>query len=156
MKPTAQRTAARVLVPLLLAACVGCADSTIKTLGEENGALTDNEPGAFRFQAFELDNVHDEVVVRWVNPEGRASVSHRSFMHHGQGAVTVLDAADQPLYSTPVEYQLDNQTHPGLPGTWTVRIQLFGSRGRVDVALSSLAGEGDPDLEPPLPPQLSP
>ena len=151
-----KRAAARVLLLLLCATCAACADTIIKTLGPENGELTDNAPGALRYQAFELDNVHDEVVLTWVNPAGRASVAHRSFVHHGQVVVTVLDAADQPLYSTPVEYQLDNQTRPGQPGEWTVHIQFFGARGRLDVGLTALEGEGDPDLEPPLPPTLVP
>ena len=151
-----KRTLRRLLVPLLLAACAGCADTIIKALGEENGVIVDNAPGAFRFQAFELDNVHDEVTFTWFNPQGRAAIAHRSFVHHGQVVVTIRDALGQPLYSTPVEYQLDNQTQGGVPGNWTVHIQLFGARGRVDVALSALAGEGDPDLEPPLPPGATP
>lgn len=152
-----KRTVSQLLVTLLLATCAaGCADSTLKTLGEENGTLIDNVPGAFRFQTFELDNVHDVVEQPWVNPEGRAAIAHRSFVHHGQVVVTVLDGAGQPVYSTPVEYELDNQTQGGTPGLWTVRIQLFGARGRVDVGISALAGEGDPDLVPPLPPTLVP
>lgn len=148
-----KRGALRGLLLLLLAACAACADTIIKELGTENGAIVDNAPGQLRYQAFELDNVHDEVVLTWVNPAGRASVAHRSFVHHGQVIVTVIDALGQELYSTPVEYKFDNQTRGGVPGTWTVRLQFVGARGRVDVTLTSLEGEGDPDLEPPLPPE---
>jgi hypothetical protein len=150
-----KRTANRALL-LLLAACAACADSTIKTLGSENAAVTDNAQGALRYQAFDLDNVHDEVTIAWSNPQGRASIAHRSLVHHGQVVVTVLDALGQELYSTPVEFELDNQTRGGVPGTWTVRLEFFGARGRVDVALTSLEGEGDPDLEPTPRPQPEP
>ena len=141
---------------LLTAACAGCADTIIKTLGTENEVAIDNTPGALRLQVSDMDNVHDELVVDWENPEGRASIAHRSFVHHGQVVVTVIDAAGVMLYSTPAEYQLDNQTQGGEPGTWLVRFEFFGARGRVDVSLTALAGEGDPDMVPPLPPQPSP
>jgi hypothetical protein len=141
---------------LLAAACAACEDTTIKMLGAENQVTTDNTPGSLRFQASNLDNVHDEVNIDWENPEGRASVSHRSLVHHGEVEVTVSDAAGVTLYSTPAEYQLDNQTQGGQPGTWHVRFQFFGARGRVDVLLTALAGEGDPSMVPPLPPQPSP
>lgn len=141
---------------LLAAACSGCADTIIKRLGTENAVTLENTPGALRFQASDMDNVHDEVAIDWENPEGRASVAHRSFVHHGQVVVTVIDAAGVTLYSTPAEYQLDNQTQGGQPGTWLVRFEFFGARGRVDVSLTELAGEGDPDMVPPLPPQPSP
>lgn len=141
---------------LLTAACAGCADTIIKTLGTENEVTIDNTPGALRLQVSDMDNVHDEVVIDWENPEGRASVAHRSFVHHGQVVVTVIDAAGVTLYSTPAEYQLDNQTQGGQPGTWLVRFEFFGARGRVDVSLTALAGEGDEDMVPPLPPQPSP
>ena len=118
--------------------------------------IIDNTPGELRFQAVDLDNVHDEVDIEWENPEGRASVAHRSFVHHGQVVVTVIDAAGVTLYSTPADYQLDNQTQGGEPGKWLVRFEFFGARGRVDVTLTSLAGEGDPEMVPPLPPQPSP
>jgi hypothetical protein len=141
---------------LLAAACTGCADTIIKTLGTENAVTIDDTPGALRFEATDLDNVHDEVEIPWENPEGRASVAHRSFVHHGQVVVTVVDAAGVTLYSTPADYQLDNQTQGGQPGTWLVRFEFFGARGRVDISLTALAGEGDPDQVPPLPPQPEP
>lgn len=67
---------------LLAVACAACEDTTIKMLGAENEVTTDNTPGALRFQASNLDNVHDEVNIDWENPEGRASVAHRSLVHH--------------------------------------------------------------------------
>lgn len=141
---------------LLAAMCTACADTIIKKLGTENEVTIDNTPGELRVQAVDLDNVHDEVDIDWENPEGRASVAHRSFVHHGQVVVTVIDAAGVTLYSTPADYQLDNQTQGGEPGKWLVRFEFFGARGRVDVSLTALAGEGDPEMVPPLPPQPSP
>ncbi|MFL5347258.1 MAG: hypothetical protein ACJ8AT_20940 [Hyalangium sp.] len=141
---------------LLAAASAACQDIIFKTLGTENAVSVENTPGTLRFQASNLDNVHDEVDIDWENPEGRAAIAHRSFVPHGQVVVTVSDAAGVLLYSTPAEYQLDNQTQAGQPGTWHVRFQFFGARGRVDVSLTALAGEGDPELVPPLPPQPSP
>ena len=145
------------ILVLLLAVGAACADTIIKTLGTENAVSIESVPGTLRFQAIELDNVHDEVIVPWVNPEGRAAVAHRSFVHHGQVVVTVFDAAGVELYSTPADYQFDNQTRTGQPGNWNVRFQFFGARGRVDIALTALpASEGDEDLVPPLPPQPEP
>ena len=145
------------LLVLLLAVGAACADTIIKTLGAENELAVESVPGTMRIQAIELDNVHDEVVVPWVNPEGRAAVAHRSFVHHGQVLVSVFDAAGTELYSTPAEYQFDNQTRRGAPGRWTVRFQFLGARGRVDISLTALPeSEADEDLVPPLPPQPEP
>jgi hypothetical protein len=145
------------LLVLLLAVGAACADTIIKTLGTENAVEIESVPGTMCVQAFELDNVHDEIVVPWVNPEGRAAVAHRSFVHHGQVVVTVFDAAGVELYSTPADYQFDNQTRTGQPGNWTVRFQFFGARGRVDISLTALPeSEADEDLVPPLPPQPNP
>ncbi|MBF5043112.1 hypothetical protein FGE12_12005 [Aggregicoccus sp. 17bor-14] len=150
------RTLKPLLVLLLLGAA-SCADTIIKTLGAENAVTVDSTPGQLRFTAQDLDNVHDEVSVPWVNPEGRAAVAHRSFVHHGQVVVSVFDAAGTQLYSTPADYNFDNQTRPGVPGLWTVRFQFFGARGRVDVGLSALPeSEADDELIPPLPPQPQP
>ncbi len=146
-----------LLLLLLLTVGAACADTIIKTLGAENELAIESTPGTLRLQAIELDNVHDEVVVPWVNPEGRAAVAHRSFVHHGQVIVSVVDAAGEPLYSTPAEYQFDNQTRRGVPGRWLVRFQFLGARGRVDISLTPLPeSEADEDLVPPLPPQPEP
>lgn len=142
---------------LLLALGAACADTIIKTLGAENEVSIESVPGTMRVQAVELDNVHDEIVVPWVNPEGRAAVAHRSFVHHGQVVVSVFDAAGVQLYSTPAEYQFDNQTRRGQPGRWNVHFKFLGARGRVDISLTALPeSEADEDLVPPLPPQPEP
>src|SRR5206468_4656695 len=61
---------------------------------------------------------------------------YRSFVHHGQGRITILDAAGDTVYrQVPLEYQLDNTSDSGQAGTWSVTLELFGARGRVDFAI---------------------
>ena len=82
-----------ILVWFLLAAgLAGCADSIIKPLGPENSEQIDNQPDTFRFQAVDLDNVHDTRQFTWTNTGTQAAVLHRNFIHHGTVVLMVRDA----------------------------------------------------------------
>lgn len=126
----------RALFRFLLAAGVaGCADSIIKPLGPENSEQVDNRPDFFRFQAVELDNVHDTRQFSWVNSGTSATVLHRNFVHHGSVILMVRDAAGTLVDSVPMEFNLDTETDEGVPGSWQLELRFYGARGRVDVGL---------------------
>jgi hypothetical protein len=133
---------ARVFAVLLgagaLAMLSACADTIVKILGPENNVQITNTTDAFRFQAWDLDNVHDEVTETWSNTGPRAQILHRNFVHHGSGRLTILDADSVLVHESPLEYQLDLESSAGTPGDWTVTIEFFGAKGRVDVQLSKL------------------
>ena len=125
---------------LLLLATVGlsagCQDSIVKYLGPENNEMETVLTDSLRFQAWDLDNVTDTRQWAWTNTGPQAAVYHRSFVHHGQGRITILDAVGDTVYrQVPLEYQLDNTSDSGQAGAWTVTLELFGARGRVDFSI---------------------
>jgi hypothetical protein len=121
----------------LIATASACQDSIIKALGPENREIATVLTDSLRFEAWDLDNVTDTRTWNWTITGPVALVYHRSFVHHGQGRLTIIDAAGDTVYRMiPLEYQLDNQTAAGQAGAWTVQLELFGARGRVDFSLT--------------------
>jgi len=118
---------------------VACMDTIIKEYGPENHVLLSVQTDSCRFQAESLDNVHDVTRWVWTNTGTTAVVHHLSFYHHGGSQLTILDAnGDSILRRVPLEYALDDTTTAGAPGVWTVELQLFGGRGRVDISIVKL------------------
>ena len=124
-------------VTVLALSEAGCMDTIIKPMGAENNPVVTVLPDSFRYQASDMDNVHDEMQWTWVNTGTQAVVHHHSFVHHGVVQVTILDAMGDSVYRRiPVEYELDVPTDVGVAGNWTVHLQFFGAKGRVDVAIA--------------------
>jgi len=121
---------------LCVAATVGCQDTIVKYLGPENAPQIFNQTDSMRFEATDLDNVHDVVLVTWTNTGTEAVVQHRSFVHHGHARISMLDAVGDTVYRfVPVEPDLDNETEAGQPGDWTVILEMFGAKGRIDFSV---------------------
>ena len=119
-----------------IALSAACQDSINKFLGPDNREIASVAADSLRFQAWDLDNVTDRRQWSWTISGPQAVVHHRSFVHHGKGELTIVDAAGDTVYRrVSLEYQLDNATGTGQPGTWTVTLDLFGARGRVDFSI---------------------
>ncbi len=128
---------AATALAILIAAAVACQDTIVKYLGPENREVETLLTDSLRYQAFDLDNVHDTRLWGWTNTGTVAEVRHRSFVHHGVARLTILDAVGDTVYRlVPLEYELDNETAPGVAGVWTVRLELFGARGRIDFSIT--------------------
>ena len=127
----------RMLLPLLgILVMAGCQDTIIKALGPANGEKLKLVPDTLRFQADDLDNVFDTRVWSLPMSTAKAKVRHRSFVHHGEARLTVADAVGDTVYrQVPLEWELDDVTLAGQPGTWTVTLEFIGARGRVDFTL---------------------
>jgi hypothetical protein len=124
------------LIALSAAVLLGCQDTIVKYLGPENREAETVVTDSMRYQAFDLDNVTDAKVWTWTNTGTVATVLHRNFVHHGVARLTIQDAAGDTVYRfVPLEYQLDNETIAGAAGAWTVTMELFGARGRVDFSI---------------------
>ena len=119
----------------LLALLTACLDSIVRELEPDNEPELVNEPDSLRFTAVDLRNVNDKVTVTWTNNGTRASVLHRTFIHHGYGILVIEDAAGVQVDSTILQYELDTETREGTPGEWTVTLTLANARGRVDFSL---------------------
>ena len=119
-----------------MAASTACQDTIVKYLGPENDPQIFNQADSMRFEATDLDNVHDVVTVTWTNTGTAATVLHRSFVHHGSARMSMLDAAGDTVYLfVPMEPDLDNETAVGQAGDWTVILEMFGAKGRIDFSV---------------------
>lgn len=112
-----------------------CLDSIVKPLGPENSEQVSNVADNFRYQADELDNVHDVREFTWRNNGTAATVVHQNFIHHGSVVMMVRDAVGTLVDSVPMEWNLETETNAGVPGNWHVTLTFYGARGRVDVGL---------------------
>lgn len=114
----------------------GCQDSIVKYLGPENNEAETVLTDSLRFQAWDLDNVTDTREWTWTITGPQALVYHDNFVHHGKGQITIIDAAGDTVYNRiPLEWEIDNATDSGSAGAWTVKLELFGARGRVDFSV---------------------
>lgn len=130
-----RRWIARTGMLALALGAAACLDSIIKPLGPENLEEVENTPDNFRYFADHLDNVHDQRTFTWRNNGTTATVEHNNFIHHGSVIMTVHDAVGHLVDSVPMEWQLVTETDAGTPGNWTVTLNFYGARGRVDVSL---------------------
>jgi hypothetical protein len=129
----------RMLLPLAATLVLaGCEDTIIKSLGPENHEQLKLVPDTLRFRAEELDNVNDTRVWTLQMSTAKAKVRHRTFVHHGVARITIQDNVGDTLYrQVPLEYELDDVTLAGQPGTWTVTLQFVNARGRVDFTVKN-------------------
>jgi hypothetical protein len=127
------------LAPFIAAALTAaCEDTIIKTLGPENDEVVSTSGGVFRYESYNLDNVHDRRTFTWTNSAGKAMVKHRNFIHHGTVLITIRDANGALMDSVPAEWELDHETAKGKAGLWTIKFEFFGARGRVDTSVEPL------------------
>lgn len=126
-----------IWLPLaVLVVTAGCQDSIVKYLGPENNEVETVLTDSLRFEAFDLDNVTDTREWSWTITGPQALVHHDNFVHHGKGQITIIDAAGDTVYNRiPLEWGIDNATDSGSAGAWTVKLELFGARGRVDFSV---------------------
>lgn len=137
VRPGSVRLGAVAALAIIAAAAIGCQDTIVKYLGPENRVLETVVLDSMRFQAWDLDNVHDVRTWNLTITGVQALVHHRNFVHHGVARLTITDAVGDTVYRlVPLEYDLDNETAVGQAGSWTVTLELFGARGRVDFSIA--------------------
>ncbi len=129
---------------LLFAACLfaaivaACADPAV-TLGPDNQMIVTNQPGLFRFDAKDLNNVIDDTSFTWVSADSQARILHNSLITHGELVLHVLDANNVEVYNHEVSvvYETDTLTNKGKPGPWTVRFEIKAATGHINVTLET-------------------
>jgi hypothetical protein len=115
----------------------GCND-VVTQIGPENDPTVTNEVGTFRYEAHDLDDVHEEFSFIWQNPGTQAKVLHRGFVPHGSNIIVILDADGTEVYRHDMLFEVDDVTAVGVPGAWTVEFLLHGTTGRIDMQLETL------------------
>ncbi|HEV2672513.1 MAG TPA: hypothetical protein VGU74_15575 [Gemmatimonadales bacterium] len=115
-----------------------CADPVVP-LGPDNQVTVTNQPGLFRLQAKDLNNVIADTSFIWVTADSQARIVHHSLITHGEMDLHVLDANGAEVYSHEVSvvYETDTLTNKGAPGSWTVRFEIKAATGKIDVTLET-------------------
>ncbi len=128
-----------VLAAGLAAGFVAACADPIVPLGPGNQMTVTNQPGLFRFQAKDLNNVIDDTSFTWVTADSQTSILHHSLITHGEMDLHVLDANGVEVYSHEVSvvYETDTLTNKGAPGSWTVRFEIKAATGKIDVTLET-------------------
>ncbi len=127
---------ARLYLALGLAAA--CQDPVVP-LGPENQVTVTNQPGLFRLQAKDMNNVIADTSFIWVSADSQARILHNSLVTHGETDLHVLDARGVEIYSheLSVVYETDTLTDKGAPGSWLVRFDIKAATGEIDVTLET-------------------
>lgn len=123
---------------LALGVAAACVDPVVP-LGPENRMIVTNQPGLFRFQAKDLNNVIDDTSFTWVSADSQARILHNSLIPHGEMDLHVLDANGVEVYSHDVVpvYATDTLTNKGAPGAWTIRFEIKAATGNIDVTVET-------------------
>ena len=132
------RTWLLVAAGLAAGSVAACADPVVP-LGPGNQMTVTNQPGLFRFQAKDLNNVIADTSFTWVTADSQARILHHSLITHGEMELHVVDANGVEVYSHEVSvvYETDTLTNRGAPGSWTVRFDIKAATGKVDVTLET-------------------
>jgi hypothetical protein len=128
----------RAWVCLAVAVVAACADPAV-SLGPKNRVTVTNQPGLFRLQVTDMDNVIDDTSFTWVTADSQARIVHNSLIPHGQTYLHVLDANGVEVYVHEVSlvYESDTLTAKGSPGSWTVRFDIRAATGGIDLTLKT-------------------
>jgi hypothetical protein len=106
-----------------------------QALGPDNGVTVTNQPGLFRFQVQEMDNMIDDTSFTWVTADSQARILHRSLIPHGFAYIHVLDAKGVVVATSSLVYEADSLTTKGAPGPWTIQFEIKAATGKIDVTL---------------------
>jgi hypothetical protein len=126
---TTARVASLLLSGLLTAAC----NDPIAMVGPDNNPTLVDATDSFRYEAFDLQNVHDTLRWAWTNTGAVAAVTHESFLPHGDTVLSIRDADGVEVYNGPLESPQEEAivrtSRPGRPGAWSIEARLYGVDG---------------------------
>jgi hypothetical protein len=128
----------RLLIAATAALLTAACNDVVTEIEEENDPTVTIEVGTFRYEAHDLDNVHQEFSFIWPNAGTQAAVLHRGFVPHGSSIIVIRDDAGIEVYREEMLYQTDDVTSVGVPGDWTVEFLLHGTTGRIDMQLETV------------------
>jgi hypothetical protein len=119
------RHARRAVGCALLAAIAACGDGTDPTFDPVVANAVDN----FTFQIAGMSDVSETRQYTWQNTGTSAVVSRTTSVSAGTGTLTILDAAGTEVYSVPLTTESSGSTQSGVPGAWTIRVELTDAGG---------------------------
>jgi hypothetical protein len=110
---------------------LGCASSQV--LGPDNQLEVANIADNFQAQATALDNVSQTLTYTWQMTGTVANVNQSGTVTGGSGSVTILDGTGSQVYAKGLDQTGTFQTSAGTAGDWTIRIELHGMSGVLNV-----------------------
>ncbi len=113
---------------LALGACSGG-----NVLGPDNQLDVTNNADDFAIQATALDNISQTLIYEWEMSGTTANVDQSGSVSAGGGTLTIMDDNGAEVYSRSLAQTGSIQTDAGTAGTWTIRIDLDGMSGSLDV-----------------------
>jgi hypothetical protein len=109
----------------------GCDSGNV--LGPDNQLQVTNNPDDFAIQATALDNISETLSYTWQMTGTMANVDQSGSVASGSGTLTILDDAGTEVYTRSLAQTGSTQTSAGVAGAWTIRIQLDGMSGVLNV-----------------------
>ena len=117
---------------LALGAC-----SSGNVLGPDNQLEVTNNADDFAIQATALDNISQTLIYEWEMSGTTANVDQSGSVSAGSGTLTITDDNGAEVYSRSLAQTGSVQTDAGTAGTWTIRIDLDGMSGVLNVRVQA-------------------
>ena len=117
---------------LALGAC-----SSGNVLGPDNQLEVTNNADDFALQATALDNISQTLIYEWEMSGTTANVDQSGSVSAGSGTLTITDDNGAEVYSRSLAQTGSVQTDAGTAGTWTIRIDLDGMSGVLNVRVQA-------------------
>jgi hypothetical protein len=119
---------------LALLVTAGCANRRLITDPAFQPQIV-NQTDSFSFQATDVTGVSQTVQYTWQNTGTSANVNQATVLTGGSATITVLDAANQQVYSNSLTANGTFSTSNGTSGNWTIRLVLTNVRGTLNFRL---------------------
>lgn len=97
-----------------------------------------NNPDNFQFQATNVRNVTTTVTYNWSNSGAQATVNHSSTVTGGNVGVTIYDANDSLVYTSPLVASANEPSTAGLAGIWRIVVNLTNCDGTLNFRVQML------------------
>ena len=126
-----------LLLPMVIACLLGicqCSDNALAPFQPEITSATDN----FQLQATGVKNRTATLNYAWDNTGTRATVNHSTTTTSGTARVIIKDAGGAQLYDRALVPSLGDTTTTGVPGTWTIRLELDHYSGTLNFRVQKL------------------
>jgi hypothetical protein len=112
-----------------------CSDGNV--LGPDNQLEVTNNADDFALQATALDNISQTLIYEWEMSGTTANVDQSGSVSAGSGTLTITDDNGAEVYSRSLAQTGSVQTDAGTAGTWTIRIDLDGMSGVLNVRVQA-------------------
>jgi len=136
MRPRHIRAAALVLLLGLGAAC----SDPIATIEPANNPVLYLQQDTLRYQAQDLENIHQTLKWYWTNTGTGAQIVHNSLVPHGTTYLKLTDPTGLVVYDLNIQliYAETQETDSGgVPGIWTVELAMSATTGNLDFSIAS-------------------